>query len=219
MDIKTKKEFISFLIESDVLKFGSFITKSKRKTPYFINTGNFKTGKQLNILGDFYSKIVFKSGVFFDALFGPAYKGIALVIACCAALEKNYKINKPFFFNRKEKKDHGEGGNFIGYYPKEKEKIIIIEDVLTAGTAIKETLPTLQYSFNVICEDVFVLVNRCEIYANGDIKTSDGLKKEFNLNIHSLITIKDILEFLKNNKHHEDKIKSMQNYIENFCIL
>ena len=134
-------------------------------------------------------------------------------------LEKNHKINKPFFFNRKEKKDHGEGGNFIGYSPKEKEKIIIIEDVLTAGTAIKETLPLLQNNFNVVCEDVFVLVNRCEIYGSEKVKASDGLKKEFNLNIHSLITIKDILEFLKNNKNYEDKIKSMQNYIESYCIL
>lgn len=219
MEVKTKKEFISFLIESNVLKFGNFITKSKRKTPYFINTGNFKTGKQLNILGDFYSKMVFESGVIFDALFGPAYKGISLVICCCSALEKNYKINKPFFFNRKEKKDHGEGGNFIGYSPKEKENVIIIEDVLTAGTAIRETLPMLQSNFNVVCENVFVLVDRCEISKNNNVKTSDNLKKEFNLDVHSLITIENVLEFLKNNKIYEDKIKNMQSYINTYCML
>ena len=178
MDLKTKKEFIEFLIESNVLIFGEFLTKSKRKTPYFINTGNFKTAKQINILGHFYAKMVFESKVEYDALFGPAYKGISLVLSCCNALYTDYDINKPFLFNRKEEKDHGEGGNFIGYIPKENEKIIIVEDVLTAGTAVKEVLPILKSCFNVHCNNLFVLVDRCEIASSSSNKASLELKQK-----------------------------------------
>ena len=219
MDLKTKKEFIEFLIESNVLIFGEFLTKSKRKTPYFINTGNFKTAKQINILGHFYAKMVFESKVEYDALFGPAYKGISLVLSCCNALYTDYDINKPFLFNRKEEKDHGEGGNFIGYIPKENEKIIIVEDVLTAGTAVKEVLPILKSCFNVHCNNLFVLVDRCEIASSSSNKASLELKQKFNIDVNSLVNIKDILEFLKTNEKFNKHKKSMQEYIEKFCIL
>ena len=121
----TKKEFIEFLIGCNVLKFGEFITKSGRQTPYFINTGNFKTGRQLKILGEFYAKQLndFKNEI--DVLFGPAYKGISLVVCCCAALLNSFEVDMPFLFNRKEAKDHGEKGSFIGYMPKPNEKIAI----------------------------------------------------------------------------------------------
>ena len=219
MEVKLKKEFVSFLIESNVLKFGEFTTKSNRKTPYFINTGNFKYGKQLNVLSKFYADFIVNSKVEYDCLFGPAYKGISLVVACCNALYEHHKINKPFFFNRKEIKDHGEGGSFIGHKPKEGEKIIIIEDVLTAGTAVKEILPTLKKQYNVECFNMFVLVNRCEFGNHKNIKASDELKEKFGLTVNSLISIKDIIEFLENNSKYEELKKSMQNYINSYCIL
>ncbi len=218
MEDKTKKEFISFLIECKILKFGDFITKSQRKSPYFIYTWNFKFGKQLNLLGKFYSNFIVEKKIEYDVLFGPAYKGIILVISCASFLSLNHNLNKPFFFNRKEEKDHGEGGNFIGYSPKVNEKIIVIEDVLTAGTAITQTLPNVIKTYNVICEDVFVLVDRCEFGSNNKIKASDEVKQKFNLNIHSLVNIKDIFEYLKNNEKYQKNIKNMQSYIEKYCI-
>ena len=219
MELETKKNFISFLLNCNVLKFGEFITKSKRKTPYFINTGNFKFGEQLNILGEFYADFIVKQNVEFKAMFGPAYKGISLVVCCSNALYEKYSINKGFFFNRKETKDHGEGGNYVGYLPKENEEIIIVEDVLTAASSIKEVLPNLKKQFKIICKNAFVLVDRCEMAANSKEKASSYLKNEFNLNVNSLITIKDILEYVKNNEKYSEKIKSMQNYIQKFCIL
>lgn len=219
MDLETKKNFISFLLECNVLKFGEFITKSKRKTPYFINTGNFKFAKQINILGEFYADFIVKKDVEFKAMFGPAYKGIGLIVCCSNALYEKYSINKPFFFNRKETKNHGEGGNYIGYFPKENEKIIIVEDVLTAATSIKEVLPNLKSNFKISCENVFVLVDRCEMATNSNQKASVFLKKEFNLTVNSLVTIKDILEYIKNNEKYSEKIKSMQCYIKKHCIL
>lgn len=129
-----KKEFIEFMMGADVLRFGKFITKSGRETPYFINTGNYKTGLQSAQLGDFYAAFIKETlgenG--FDAMFGPAYKGIPLVTTTAAALARNYGIDKPFFFNRKEMKDHGEGGNTVGYAPVNGDRIIIVEDVITA---------------------------------------------------------------------------------------
>ena len=219
MDLQIKKNFISFLLSCNVLKFGKFTTKSKRKTPYFINTGNFKFGKQLNILGEFYADFIVEKNVEFSAMFGPAYKGISLVACCSNALYEKYSINKGFFFNRKETKDHGEGGNYIGYSPKENEKIIVVEDVLTAATSIKEVLPNLKKHYKIICENAFVLVDRCEKVSNSNEKASNYLKKEFNLTVNSLITIKDILKYVENNEKYSEKIKSMQNYIEKYCIL
>jgi orotate phosphoribosyltransferase len=187
-------------------------------SPYFINTGNFKSGEQFNILGEFYANFIVNENVKYDALFGPAYKGIILVIACSSFLSLKHNINKPFFFNRKEKKDHGEGGNFIGHRPTKNEKIIIIEDVLTAGTAIKETLPIITKTYKITCEDVFILVDRCEFGSSNNIKASTELEQNFNLKIHALINIKDIFEYLKNNKKYETNIKNMQLYIEKYCI-
>ena len=138
-----KKRFIEFMMDADVLRFGDFVTKSGRNTPYFVNTGNYRTGAQIAGLGQFYAQLVHDTGCGFDALFGPAYKGIPLVTACAASLYREYGLDKPYFFNRKEAKDHGEGGNLVGYKPKDGDRIAIIEDVITAGTAVRETMPLL----------------------------------------------------------------------------
>ena len=164
-----KKEFIEFMMSADVLRFGDFVTKSGRNTPYFVNTGNYKTGLQSSRLGEFYAAMVKETiGDHFDAMFGPAYKGIPLATSVAGALARNYGIDKPFFFNRKEAKDHGEGGNLVGYKPQDGDRIIIIEDVITAGTAIRETLPVLFNAADVKVTDMFISVNRCEV---GDRKS------------------------------------------------
>ena len=160
----SKKEFIEFMMSADVLRFGDFTTKSGRKTPYFVNTGNYKTGLQNSRLGEFYAALVKETvGGDFDAMFGPAYKGIPLATSVSGALARNYGIDKPFFFNRKEAKDHGEGGSIVGYKPQDGDRVIIIEDVITAGTAIRETMPVLKGCADVKVTDMFISVNRCEV--------------------------------------------------------
>ena len=139
-----KREFIEFLEEAGVLKFGDFVAKSGRNIPYFINAGMIKTGDQITKLGEFYAKAYFdKLGKKDAVLFGPAYKGIPLSISAAVALSKN-GLNVPFFFNRKEVKDHGEGGTFVGYTPQSGEEVVIIEDVITAGTAIRESMEMMK---------------------------------------------------------------------------
>ena len=139
-----KKEFIRFMAECGVLKFGDFVTKSGRNTPYFINTGEYKTGEQLAKLGGFYAQCIKENGIEVETLFGPAYKGIPLSVACAIALSNNYGINVNYCFDRKEAKDHGEGGVIVGKKLVNGEKVCIIEDVITAGTAIRQLLLTLR---------------------------------------------------------------------------
>ena len=133
---QARREFIEFMMSADVLRFGEFKTKSGRLSPYFVNTGNYRTGSQIAALGKFYAACIKEScGTDFTAMFGPAYKGIPLVTAAAGELASQYGIDKPYFFNRKEAKDHGEGGSLVGYQPKDGDRILIIEDVITAGTA------------------------------------------------------------------------------------
>ena len=140
-----KKEFIEFMIDSEVLKFGDFITKSGRKTPFFINTGFYRTGEQLRRLGGYYAKAIAGDfGVNFDVLFGPAYKGIPLTVAASMALSELYEADIKYCSNRKEVKDHGDKGILLGSPIQDGDKVLIIEDVTTAGTSIEETLPILR---------------------------------------------------------------------------
>ena len=141
---QAKKEFIEFMMSCDVLRFGDFVTKSGRRTPYFVNTGLYRTGAQIAKLGDFYAACVKETcGEEFDAMFGPAYKGIPLAVAAASSLYRNYGRDLPYCFNRKEAKDHGEGGMMVGYKPQAGDRVVIVEDVVTAGTAVREILAFL----------------------------------------------------------------------------
>jgi len=220
MIIEQKKKFIEFMMSADVLRFGEFTTKSGRQTPYFVNTGNYKTGRQLLELGRFYAYYVNEiCGDNFTAMFGPAYKGIPLVAAVSSALADKYDIDKPYFFNRKETKDHGEGGNMVGYKPQDGDKIIIIEDVITAGTAVRETMPILKQAAKVDVTDMFISVDRCEVGA-GSVKTAVcEVKEEFGINVHSIINVMDIYEYLSSDPQYSDVLGRMKNYMDKYCRL
>lgn len=215
-----KKEFIEFMMESEVLRFGDFVTKSGRNTPYFVNTGNFKTGKQIATLGKFYAALIKEScSDNFDCMFGPAYKGIPLATAAASALYNEYKVDKPYFFNRKEEKDHGEGGSLVGYKPQDGDRVIIIEDVITAGTAVRETMPILQNAAKVEVKDMFISVNRCEVGQNPEKTTIMEIMEDFGINVHAIITVQDIYEYLKESGNFTDMLPKMEDYMSKYCVL
>ena len=193
-----REEFIRFMVRSGVLTFGDFTTKSGRKTPYFVNTGNYRTGAQASRLGDYYAACIqdnLPDGV--DALFGPAYKGIPLAVAAASALYRNYNRDLPYCFNRKEAKDHGEGGSMIGYQPKDGDRIAIIEDVVTAGTAVRETIELFKSVADVRFTALFVSVDRME-RGTGARTTLDELRQDYGIQVHPIVTIRDIMDCLHN---------------------
>ena len=215
-----KKEFIEFMMSADVLRFGEFKTKSGRLSPYFVNTGNYRTGKQIDTLGKFYAQCIKEAcGDDFTARFGPAYKGIPLATAAAGALAREYGIDKPYFFNRKEAKDHGEGGSLVGYQPEDGDKIIIIEDVITAGTAVRETVPVLMNAAKVTVNDMFISVNRCEVGQNAGKTAVMEVKEEFGIDVHAIVTVKDIREYLAGEGTYGEMLKKMDAYMEQYCVL
>ena len=208
------------MMAADVLRFGEFKTKSGRLTPYFVNTGNYKTGAQIAGLGKFYAEVVKETlGEEFDAMFGPAYKGIPLVTTTAAALSNEYGIDKPYFFNRKEEKDHGEGGSLVGYKPQDGDRIIIIEDVITAGTAVRETMPILKGCGNVKAEHMFISVNRCEVGQTPGKTAIMEVKEEFGLNVHAIVTVQDLHEYLQGKEEYQDVLTRMEAYMDQYCVL
>ena len=216
---QAKREFIEFMMGADVLRFGEFKTKSGRLSPYFVNTGNYRTGSQIAALGKFYAACIRENcGRDFTAMFGPAYKGIPLVTAAAAALSSQFGIDKPYFFNRKEAKDHGEGGNLVGYQPKDGDKVIIIEDVITAGTAVRETVPVLKAAADVQITDMFISVNRCEIGQEGQKTAVMEVKDEFGIEVHSIVTVRDIREYLADKPEYATVLKNMDHYMEQYCL-
>jgi len=200
------------MAEAGVLTFGDFTTKSGRKTPYFVNTGNYKTGMHISMLGDYYADCVAGSGEKLDALFGPAYKGITLAAATAGSLYRNHGINVPFFFNRKEAKDHGEGGSLIGYTPKDGDSIVIIEDVVTAGTAVRESLALLKTVANVTIAALFVSVDRME-RGTGKRSTLDELREELGINVYAIINARDIIASFPEG---DDRIAKMEAYLAEY---
>lgn len=215
-----KKDFIEFMMSADVLRFGDFVTKSGRNTPYFVNTGNYKTGSQIAALGKFYAGLVKDTiGDRFDCMFGPAYKGIPLAASAAAALYNEYGIDKPYFFNRKEEKDHGEGGSLVGYKPKDGDRVIIIEDVITAGTAVRETMPILTGAAKVGVRDMFISVNRCEVGSTPGKTAIMEVGEDYGINVHAIVTVADIYEYLKASGRYEDMIPKMEEYMRRYCII
>ncbi len=193
-----KKEFIEFMVESEVLTFGDFTTKSGRKTPFFVNTGKYRMGSQIEKLGEFYAKAIHDSiGLDFDVLFGPAYKGIPLVVTVSMALNRLYGKDTAFCFNRKEAKDHGEGGSLVGHKIKSGDRVVIIEDVTTAGTSIYETVPILQAQGDVDLAGLVVSVNRME-RGKGEKTALTEIREKFGMKTTAIVTMDDVVECLHN---------------------
>jgi len=214
-----KRALIDLMQEADVLRFGEFKTKSGRLSPYFVNTGNFKTGSQLSRLAAFYADHIAEvMGEDFAALFGPAYKGIPLSAAVAVSLWNNHKIDKPYFFNRKEAKDHGEGGNLVGYTPQAGDRIVVVEDVITAGTAVREIMPILKGAAeNLQVKDLFISVNRMEVGQNPDKTAVEEVMEEHGITVHSLITALDIREYLSEQPGKEEILAKMDAYMAQYC--
>jgi len=205
MDIR--KEFIEFMTGAGVLTFGDFTAKSGRKTPYFVNTGNYKTGGQIARLGDYYAQCIQNSGEEFDALFGPAYKGIPLAVSAASSLYRNFGRDVPYFFNRKEAKDHGEGGALVGYKPKDGDKIAIIEDVVTAGTAVRESIELLSQAADVKITALYVSVDRME-RGTGVLSALDELREAHGIKVYPIITVKEIISALPEGDERAARMKT-----------
>ncbi|MBR5322146.1 MAG: orotate phosphoribosyltransferase [Clostridia bacterium] len=207
-----KREFIQFLQSAGVLKFGDFTAKSGRKIPYFINAGDIKTGDQISKLGEFYAKAYFeKVGNKKTVLYGPAYKGISIAVSAAVALAKQ-GLDVPFFFNRKEVKDHGEGGVFVGYVPKEGEEIVIVEDVITAGTAIRESMEILSGVKGAKVSAVFVMVDRKE-KGKTEMSAMAELEQEFGFPVFSVVDVYDIIEYLEEDPANKENVDRIKNYL------
>ncbi|MBQ7347234.1 MAG: orotate phosphoribosyltransferase [Clostridia bacterium] len=207
-----KREFIQFLENAGVLKFGDFTAKSGRKIPYFINAGEIKTGDQISKLGEFYAKAYFeKVGNRKTVLYGPAYKGIPIAVSVSVALAKN-GLDVPFFFNRKEAKDHGEGGIFVGYLPKAGEEIVIVEDVITAGTAIRESMANLQGLEGTKIAATFVMVDRKE-KGQGEKSAMAEIEEQFGFPVYSVVDVYDIIEYLEEDEKNAENVARIKNYL------
>jgi orotate phosphoribosyltransferase len=195
-----KQEFVEFMVRSQVLTFGDFVTKSGRKTPFFINTGRYKTGGELARLGRFYAEAIVhqlgQPGTGYDVLFGPAYKGIPLVVTTAMALAEHHGHDVGFCFNRKEAKDHGEGGVLIGRPLRDGDRVVIVEDVTTAGTSIRETVPILRAAAKVEIAGLVVSVDRME-RGTGELNALAEVRQSLGAPAFAIVTIDEVTAWLR----------------------
>lgn len=219
-----KKEFIEFMIDCEVLKFGDFVTKSGRKTPFFVNTGFYRTGAQLRKLGGYYAQAIHdKFGVDFDVLFGPAYKGIPLTVATTMAISEKYDKDIKYCSNRKEVKDHGDTGILLGSPITDGDKVIIIEDVTTAGTSIQETLPIIKAQGNVRPIGLVVSVDRME-RGQGEKSALAEIEENYGLVTTAIVTMAEVVEHLYNRPYNgkiiiDDNLKNaIDAYYEQYGV-
>lgn len=219
-----KKEFIEFMVDCGVLKFGDFVTKSGRKTPFFVNTGFYRTGAQLKKLGGYYAQAIHdKFGVEFDVLFGPAYKGIPLTVAATMAISEKYEKDIKYCSNRKEVKDHGDTGILLGSPIHDGDKVIIIEDVTTAGTSIQETLPIIKAQGNVEVVGLVVSVDRMERGLK-DKSALDEIEENYGIMTTAIVTMEEVVEHLYNKPYNgtiiiDDNLKNaIDAYYEQYGV-
>ena len=192
MELNYKQRFIKFMVDNGVLTFGDFTLKSGRKAPYFINTGNYKTGAQLARLGEYYAECIAENGIEGETLVGPAYKGIPLAVATAVALYNNHGKDLNYCFDRKEVKDHGEGGMFVGAQLAAGDKVCIIEDVMTSGKALREILPKVKGEADVEISAMIISVDRQE-KGTGEKSAVAEAFDEFGVRVYSIVTMEDII--------------------------
>ncbi|HIR39944.1 MAG TPA: orotate phosphoribosyltransferase [Candidatus Coproplasma stercoripullorum] len=211
MQLGYKQRFIKFMVQNGVLTFGDFTLKSGRKAPYFINTGNYKTGAQLARLGEYYAECIIDNKIEGETLVGPAYKGIPLAVSTAVALWDHHHKDLNCCFDRKEIKDHGEGGMFVGKQLQDGEKVILIEDVMTSGKALREMLPKLAQAAKVEVAGMVISVDRQEKALNSDLSAVQEAYKEFGINVYSIVTMQDIIEAIEQGviegKEYLDKMR------------
>lgn len=197
-----KKEFIEFMVDCNVLKFGDFTTKSGRKTPFFVNTGFYRTGAQLKKLGEFYAKAIHDAyGTDFDILFGPAYKGIPLSVAASISMSELYDVEVGYSCNRKEVKDHGDKGILLGSPIQDGNKVVIIEDVTTAGTSIGETMPIIKEQGDVEVLGLVVSVDRME-RGKGEKSALSEIEETYGIKTTAIVTMEEVVEHLYNKPYN-----------------
>lgn len=211
-----KQQFIRFMVENEVLCFGDFTLKSGRRAPYFVNTGKYRTGAQIARLGEYYAEAYLNNGIGAKTLIGPAYKGIPLAVSTSIALSRR-DTNVGFCFDRKEVKDHGEGGLFVGSELKDGDKVAIIEDVMTSGKALREVLPKIKSAANVQVEAMLISVDRMERGLESGKSAVQEAYDEFGVKVFSIVTVKDIIEAIQagviDGKEYVDK---MQAYLKEY---
>lgn len=212
-----KTKFIEFLLSSEALRFGDFVTKSGRKTPYFINTGQFRTGNLISELGGFYAQHIVDQGLSdINVVFGPAYKGIPLAVATASALANTYGHDVGFTFDRKEAKDHGDGGSFVGAPISNGTKLVIVEDVITAGSTLQHIVPILRGLGDITIAGVIIAVDRGE-RGKGELSAIAEVSSELGIRILPLISVHDIVFYLKSSKKWPaDLSQKMESYLREY---
>ena len=209
-----KRDFIEFALSRNVLKFGEFTLKSGRKSPYFFNAGLFNTGADLARLGEFYAAAIQASAVDFDVVFGPAYKGIPIGTSVSVALFNRYGIDKPVCFNRKEVKDHGEGGNLIG--SPLQGKILLVDDVITAGTAIRESMELISANQAELAA-VLIALNRKE-QGKGELSAIQEVERDYQCQVLSIIDLDDLMQFIEQDPRYSSHLPEMRAYRAEFGV-
>ena len=220
-----KQEFIEFMVESNVLKFGEFTLKSGRKSPFFMNAGAYVTGTELRKLGEYYAKAIHDTyGLDFDVLFGPAYKGIPLAVATTMAISSLYGKDIRYCSNRKEAKDHGDAGILLGSSLKDGDRVVIIEDVTTSGKSIEETFPVLKAQGNIEVKGLIVSLNRMEVGKGGKMSALDEIKELYGFETSAIVTMEEVTAYLYNRECQgkvviDDTLKSaIDAYYEEYGI-
>ena len=203
-----KREFIDFALNKKVLRFGEFTLKSGRKSPYFFNAGLFNTGSALAKLGRFYAAALQNAGIQYDVMLGPAYKGIPLAATTCVALANDYNLDVPYVFNRKEAKDHGEGGNLVGA-PLE-GRVLIIDDVITAGTAIREVMAIIEQA-NAQPAATLIALDRQE-RGTGELSAIQEVERDYCMPVISIISLDDLVEYLREQGDMDAELASIEAY-------
>jgi orotate phosphoribosyltransferase len=209
-----KKDFIEFAIDKEVLRFGEFTLKSGRVSPYFFNAGLFNTGSALARLGQFYARAIQDSGLEFDVLFGPAYKGIPLAAACSVALAEHFQRDVPYSFNRKEAKEHGEGGSIVGHALM--GQVLIIDDVITAGTAIREAMDIID-SNGAAPAGVVIALDRQE-RGTGTTSAIQEVEQQFGIQVISIIKLADLVSYLEQQPDMHDKLDAVTTYRKQYGV-
>ncbi|WP_018982221.1 orotate phosphoribosyltransferase [Salinimonas chungwhensis] len=209
-----QREFIEFAIARGVLKFGEFTLKSGRKSPYFFNAGLFNRGRDLAKLGRFYAAALTDAGVEFDVLFGPAYKGIPIATTTAVALADHHDLDVPYCFNRKEAKAHGEGGNLVGSALE--GRIMLVDDVITAGTAIRESMQLIEQN-NASLAGVLIALDRQE-RGQGELSAIQEVERDFTTQVISIVTLADVVSYLTEQPAQQTRINTINAYREEYGI-